>query len=57
MTPVDVPAEFVATSRKRSDGFGLRPVTTVDTDVGVEPEPPSAEEVEEPRDVVVPYWK
>ena len=57
MTPVDVPAEFVATSSKRYDVFGLRPVTTVETEVGEEPDPASAEAVEEPSDVVVPYWK
>jgi hypothetical protein len=37
--------------------FGLRPVTTVETEVGEEPDPASAETVEEPSDVVVPYEK
>ena len=37
--------------------FGLSPLTTVDTEVGVEPAPASAVDVEEPSDVVVPYWK
>jgi hypothetical protein len=37
--------------------FGLRPVTTVETETGEVPEPASAEAVEEPSDVVVPYEK
>jgi hypothetical protein len=57
LTPVDMPAEFVATSRKRYDVFGLRPVTTVETEAGEEPDPASAEAVEEPSDAVVPYEK
>ena len=57
MTPVDVPTEFVATSWKRYDVFGSRPVTTVETEVGAEPDPASAVAVEEPSDVVVPYEK
>ena len=55
LIPVEVPAEFVATSWKRYVVFGLRPVTTVDTVVGADPEPALAEAVEEPSDVVVPY--
>jgi hypothetical protein len=57
LTPVAVPAEFVAMSSKRYDVFGSRPVTTVETEVGAEPDPASAEAVEDPSDVVVPYEK
>jgi hypothetical protein len=32
-------------------------VTTAETEVGVEPDPASAEDVEDPSDVEVPYWK
>ncbi len=57
LMPVDVPAEFVATSWNKYVVFGLSPVTTVETVVGVVPEPASVDEVEEPSPVLVPYWK
>ena len=53
-TPVEVPAELVATSSKRYVVLGLSPVTTVDTFVGLVPEPALVEEVDEPNEVDVP---